>query len=178
MLVKTKRRKCDKAVLSLKNMLSVKPISKTLDDRRIEENHGRCEKKYNGNNRFKNQSELNISSGLNKSSYAEMSSYLIKTTSSENSFITKHKKASQGTKQFCCHQCKKCFRRKSYFAMHMKIHGGEKKCCQECGKRFSVAGSLTRHMRTHTGEKPYCCQECEKRFSDASQLTMHMRIHT
>ena len=164
MLVKTKKSKCQKDVLSLKNIFIIKKISQTLDDRRIEKRHGRSEKENNGNNCFKNHSEQNTSSDLNKSSYAEMFSYLSKKTRSEDSFITGPKKTAQGTKQLCCHQCKKCFRCKSYFTTHMKNHGGEKTCCQECGKAFSYSRNLTRHMRTHTGEKPYCCQVCGKNF--------------
>ena len=91
----------------------------------------------------------------------------------------KQRKTVRLRKKIGCHQCGKCFKKKSYLNKHMKIHlERNQHCCHVCGKKFSFARYLATHMRTHTGNKPHCCQECGKRFSSASYLTKHMRTHT
>jgi len=73
MLVRTKKRKHQKEVLSLKSMFIFKQISNSPEDRRIVESDGRSGKRNNEKCCFKHQSEaINISPNLNKSSQSEV----------------------------------------------------------------------------------------------------------
>ncbi|XP_077345938.1 uncharacterized protein LOC143989601 isoform X1 [Lithobates pipiens] len=81
-------------------------------------------------------------------------------------------------KRFSCTECGKCFRFKSGFNRHKRIHTGEKPySCPKCGKCFVQKSDLATHLRTHTGEKPYSCSECGKCFSDKSFYHTHQRMH-
>ncbi|XP_044153142.1 oocyte zinc finger protein XlCOF8.4-like isoform X1 [Bufo gargarizans] len=85
-------------------------------------------------------------------------------------------KASQ---LFECSKCGDCFRTRSLFDVHQRIHKGMKIYpCQECGKCFSCSAHLTLHQRVHTGERPFSCLDCGKCFNRNAHLTVHRRIHT
>ncbi|XP_056387952.1 zinc finger protein 383-like [Hyla sarda] len=80
---------------------------------------------------------------------------------------------------FECAKCGDCFRTRSLFDVHQRIHKGMKVYpCQECGKCFSCSAHLTLHQRVHTGERPFSCSDCGKCFNRNAHLTVHRRIHT
>ncbi|XP_068222565.1 zinc finger protein 665-like [Palaemon carinicauda] len=78
-----------------------------------------------------------------------------------------------------CEYCKKTFKVKANYMMHMKLHTGEKPhSCSLCSKTFRLKANLKIHQRTHTGERPYSCELCTKRFVQQSHLKAHMVLHT
>lgn len=78
-----------------------------------------------------------------------------------------------------CEYCKKTFRVKANYMMHVKLHTGEKPhSCTLCDKTFRLKANLKTHERIHTGERPYACQLCSKRFIQQSHLKAHMVLHT
>ncbi|XP_073444494.1 oocyte zinc finger protein XlCOF7.1-like [Dendrobates tinctorius] len=114
---------------------------------------------------------------LNQATHASGQAYYIfeDETHLNSSDFLGHK-ASQ---LFECSKCGDCFRTRSLFDVHQRIHKGMKVYpCQECGKCFSCSAHLTLHQRVHTGERPFSCSDCGKCFNRNAHLTVHRRIHT
>ncbi|XP_071986411.1 oocyte zinc finger protein XlCOF7.1-like [Engystomops pustulosus] len=114
---------------------------------------------------------------INQASHASAQAYYIFEDQSplDSSEFLGHK-ASQ---LFECTKCGDCFRTRSLFDVHQRIHKGMKVYpCQECGKCFSCSAHLTLHQRVHTGERPFSCSDCGKCFNRNAHLTVHRRIHT
>lgn len=80
-------------------------------------------------------------------------------------------------------KCRKQFRRKDFFKLHMRKHLGVRpfKCNHgDCKKSFVEKQNLTKHSLVHLVKKPFVCRydDCEKTFTTKHSLSSHERIHT
>ncbi|XP_061681098.1 zinc finger protein 501-like [Syngnathoides biaculeatus] len=82
--------------------------------------------------------------------------------------------------RFCCPQCGKTFRHRSYFICHLRTHAGNRPYkCSLCPKDFSRRCDMKVHIRVkHTGETPFACPICGKGFAVKKYMTLHMRRHS
>ncbi|KAA0706059.1 hypothetical protein E1301_Tti016842 [Triplophysa tibetana] len=95
------------------------------------------------------------------------------------SHFEEHTRVHTGERPYTCPQCEMCFKRRCHFVEHMKVHTGSRPfTCTLCGNSFRRRSHFDDHMRIHTGERPYTCPQCEKTFTQKTSLEMHMRIHT
>ncbi|XP_025047649.1 zinc finger protein 271-like [Alligator sinensis] len=82
-------------------------------------------------------------------------------------------------KPYACGLCGKQFRRRSYLAVHRRVHLEDGPYpCALCDKLFVFKGDFIKHYGFHTGERPYPCPCCARSFRKQSHLTEHLRIHT
>lgn len=73
-----------------------------------------------------------------------------------------------------CTYCRKSFRDKSYFQLHVRLHTGNRPfICDICSKGFCKQSHLKEHMRIHTGEKPFKCKLCDYCAIQSSHLKTH-----
>lgn len=77
-----------------------------------------------------------------------------------------------------CDQCGKVCKSKQNYEHHMKAHAKDFSFICFCGKGFLTEQKFALHVRIHTGEKPYKCTDCDKSFSRKDKLNEHFRRHT
>ncbi|XP_049885026.1 zinc finger protein 260-like isoform X2 [Pectinophora gossypiella] len=97
----------------------------------------------------------------------------------------KEKSPDDGSQQYQCEVCHRCFPKKESLAKHAKTHMPVEKCfeCDICKRKFSRKDNLRSHKRIHepNREKPpnnCLCLYCGRGFSNSSNLIVHMRRHT
>ncbi|XP_077292944.1 uncharacterized protein LOC143915980 [Arctopsyche grandis] len=93
----------------------------------------------------------------------------------DSSNLRKHQSKHSGVK-FVCPECGKCFERKSYLKVHLRIHNSFKFwTCSMCDKEFSAKSNKERHELTHSGMKQHNCTFCGANFIRKDNLERHVR---
>ena len=83
------------------------------------------------------------------------------------------------TKNYCCDQCGKGFKRAENLKAHKELHLEERKYkCQLCGKSYNIKRGLMVHMLAHNDIKNYHCDLCGKSYRTNSSLKQHMGSHS
>ena len=81
---------------------------------------------------------------------------------------------------FRCLQCKKSFRRKGNYDIHLiRDHRKEKPhiSCKKCPKKFYTKDSLMNHLSLQHKERVFKCNECSYKTISKQNLTTHMARH-
>lgn len=88
------------------------------------------------------------------------------------------KSTKTAKKYISCKYCCRSFRHISAYAVHQRIHTGEKPYrCELCGKNFAQLSKLKYHRNVHvqSGSSPCLC--CRKTFSEKRDLIAHFMTH-
>ena len=73
-----------------------------------------------------------------------------------------------------CQVCKKSFKSKSFFALHVRSHSNPHSFkCNMCTKSYPYLLSLQQHKRTHISLKHNTCTQCGKVFACRSMMLRH-----
>lgn len=78
---------------------------------------------------------------------------------------------------FHCKQCKKFFRSKEGWKIHMERHEGKSRYrCPYCDRGFMAQTHLKSHISEHTNKNPYKCSRCNEDFKYHFMLQKHLRV--
>ena len=80
-------------------------------------------------------------------------------------------------KEFSCGQCKRKFRQKCSFQLHISKHANSNLFyCSKC-HRFYKTAIYSEHMKQHNTRREYRCDVCNKILSSGASLWAHKKIH-
>ncbi|XP_055682142.1 zinc finger protein 197-like [Lutzomyia longipalpis] len=91
----------------------------------------------------------------------------------------KRKRYQEKKEEYICEKCKKVFKSRRGFLLHMDLHNNTARYdCDQCGKKFQHWQSRRTHIyRVHL-KKPFCsCPHCGKGFYQIKPMKNHIAEH-
>nr|DBA19635.1 TPA: hypothetical protein GDO54_015438 [Pyxicephalus adspersus] len=98
--------------------------------------------------------------------------------SSNTKLFSQHQKKNGEEQQFkthMCPECKRCFKKRTHLADHLRLHFPDPNLqCPNCRKFFTSRSKLKIHMLREAGEKAHCCPLCDYSSVERNALNRHM----
>ncbi|XP_039534260.1 uncharacterized protein si:ch73-347e22.4 isoform X2 [Pimephales promelas] len=81
-------------------------------------------------------------------------------------------------KPLTCKYCGVSFRHITAYAVHQRIHTGDKPYkCKICGKTFAQLSKLKSHRNVHKQDASFPCPCCSQKFLQKENLLCHFKVH-